>query len=55
MQRFDYIVIGGGMMGAPCARYLAESGVSVALIAPPEPPVKSDSQGPFASHCSGRG
>ena len=50
MQRFDYIVIGGGMMGAPCARYLAESGASVALIAPPEPPVKSDSKGPFASH-----
>ncbi|CTQ49820.1 FAD-dependent oxidoreductase [Jannaschia donghaensis] len=50
MDRFDFIVIGGGMMGAPCARHLAEAGHRVALLAPPEPPVKSRSQGPFGSH-----
>ncbi|SDZ19402.1 sarcosine oxidase [Jannaschia faecimaris] len=38
------------MMGAPCARYLAEAGARVALIAPPEPELKSASQGPFGSH-----
>jgi sarcosine oxidase len=50
MKRFDHIVIGGGMMGAPCARHLAEAGARVALIAVPEPVVKSTHQGPFGSH-----
>lgn len=50
MKRFDHIVIGGGMMGAPCARHLAEAGARVALIAVPEPAVKSIHQGPFGSH-----
>ncbi|UWQ21367.1 FAD-binding oxidoreductase [Jannaschia sp. W003] len=48
MERFDFIVIGGGMMGAPCARYLAEAGHSVALVAAPEP--APGGAGPFASH-----
>lgn len=47
---FDFIVIGGGMMGGPCARYLAEAGHSVALIAADEPRDRTASQGPFASH-----
>ena len=50
MDRFDFIVIGGGMMGAPCARYLAEAGHSVALVAAPEPAEKATSSGPFGSH-----
>ncbi len=50
MQRFDFIVIGGGIMGAPCARYLAEAGHRVALVAAPEPTDKARSAGPFASH-----
>lgn len=47
-MRFDFIVIGGGMMGAPCARYLAEAGHSVALVAAPEP--APGAKGPWASH-----
>lgn len=47
---FDFIVIGGGMMGAPCARHLAEAGHRVALIAAPEPVDKTASDGPFGSH-----
>ncbi|MGB3408766.1 MAG: FAD-dependent oxidoreductase, partial [Jannaschia sp.] len=50
MDRFDVIVIGGGMMGAPCARHLAEAGHSVALIAAPEPSDRTTSGGPFGSH-----
>ena len=38
------------MMGAPCARYLAEAGAAVALVAAPEPLVKARAQGPFGSH-----
>ncbi|KIT16447.1 NAD(P)/FAD-dependent oxidoreductase [Jannaschia aquimarina] len=48
MERFDFIVVGGGMMGAPCARYLARGGHSVALVAAPEPASVAD--GPFGSH-----
>ncbi|TFL18812.1 FAD-dependent oxidoreductase [Jannaschia formosa] len=45
---FDFIVIGGGMMGGPCARYLAEAGHSVALVAAPEP--APGATGPWGSH-----
>ncbi|MEM8823036.1 MAG: FAD-dependent oxidoreductase [Pseudomonadota bacterium] len=50
MRTFDFIVIGGGMMGAPCARYLAEAGHSVALVAAPEAADPAHHDGPFASH-----
>ncbi|WP_308915756.1 FAD-binding oxidoreductase [Jannaschia sp. LMIT008] len=43
----DFVVIGAGMMGAPCARHLAEAGHSVALIAAPE---TRQGPGPRASH-----
>jgi sarcosine oxidase len=49
-DRVDFIVIGGGMMGAPCARHLAEAGHSVALVAAPEPTEPRASAGPFGSH-----
>ena len=48
METFDVVVVGGGMMGAPCARHLAESGHSVALVAPPEPSLGGN--GPRSSH-----
>jgi sarcosine oxidase len=47
-DRVDFAVLGGGMMGAPCARYLAEAGHSVALVAAPEP--APGAPGPFGSH-----
>lgn len=50
MITFDVVVIGGGMMGAPCARHLAEAGHSVALVAAPEPGDRRMAEGPFASH-----
>ena len=50
MDRPDFIVVGGGMMGAPCARHLAEAGHSVALVAAPEPADRTRAAGPFASH-----
>ena len=50
MSSFDVVVIGGGMMGAPCARHLAEAGHSVALVAAPEPSDRRAAAGPFASH-----
>ncbi|WP_298429860.1 FAD-binding oxidoreductase [uncultured Jannaschia sp.] len=50
MDSYDFIVIGGGMMGAPCARYLAETGRSVALVAAPEPEDVQSWTGPFGSH-----
>lgn len=38
------------MMGAPCARHVAEAGHKVALVAAPEPPDRRQAVGPFASH-----
>ena len=48
METYDFAVIGGGMMGAPCARHLAEAGHSVALVAAPEP--EAGEAGPWGSH-----
>ena len=36
MSIVDFCVVGGGMMGSACARWLAEGGASVALVQPPE-------------------
>ncbi|MBM2577379.1 FAD-dependent oxidoreductase [Jannaschia sp. Os4] len=36
MDRFEFCVVGGGMMGSACARWLAEGGSSVVLVQPPE-------------------
>ena len=52
METYDFAVIGGGMMGGPCARHLAEAGHRVALIAAPEPAPAGDgdTDGPWGSH-----
>lgn len=47
---FDVVVIGGGIMGASAARYIAEAGVSVAVVAPREPSIDDAEPGPFGAH-----
>jgi sarcosine oxidase len=49
-QRFRYIVIGRGMMGAAAARHLSQWTDGVALIGPDEPRDPARHQGVFASH-----
>lgn len=49
-DRYDVAVIGGGMIGAPAARHLAEAGHRVVVIAAPEPANLTATEGPFASH-----
>jgi sarcosine oxidase len=46
----DFCVIGRGLMGTACARYLGEAGYSVVLVGPEEPAEPSGFDGPFASH-----
>ncbi|MEM7284803.1 MAG: FAD-binding oxidoreductase [Actinomycetota bacterium] len=46
----DVVVIGRGIIGAPAARHLAESGHRVVLIGPDEPTDRRASAGPFCSH-----
>ena len=46
----EVAVVGRGLVGSAAARHLAESGVSVVLIGPGEPPDRRRSRGPFASH-----
>jgi sarcosine oxidase len=50
VQRFKYIVIGRGMMGAAAARHLSQWTDGVALIGPDEPADPLRHQGVFASH-----
>ena len=47
---FDVAVIGGGIMGAPAARLLAEAGMRVAVVASPEPDDPAVHDGPFGAH-----
>ncbi len=49
-EKFRYIVIGGGMMGAAAARHLSKQTDGVLLIGPGEPPDYQAHQGVFASH-----
>ncbi|HEV7321684.1 MAG TPA: FAD-binding oxidoreductase [Ensifer sp.] len=49
-ERFDFIVVGKGMMGAAAARHLALSGASVALVGPDEPKDWANHSGVFSSH-----
>ncbi len=47
---FDVVVVGGGMIGASASRHLAESGLEVAVVAPPEPADPAGHNGPFGAH-----
>ncbi len=49
-DRFRYIVVGRGMMGAAAARYLSQWTDGVALIGPDEPKNAARHEGVFASH-----
>ncbi|HIG25225.1 MAG TPA: FAD-dependent oxidoreductase [Acidimicrobiia bacterium] len=46
---FDVVVVGGGIIGASATRHLAQSGASVAVIAPPEPATPETHTGPFGA------
>jgi glycine/D-amino acid oxidase-like deaminating enzyme len=48
--RFDFIIVGKGMMGAAAARHLAKSGARIALIGPDEPEDWASHNGVFSSH-----
>ncbi|WP_147125183.1 NAD(P)/FAD-dependent oxidoreductase [Shimia ponticola] len=50
METYDFVVLGRGLMGSACARWVAESGATVALIGPDEPADRASHAGPFASH-----
>lgn len=50
VERFKFLVVGRGMMGAAAARYLALQGDGVAVIGPDEPKDWANHQGVFASH-----
>ncbi|MFY0659048.1 MAG: FAD-dependent oxidoreductase [Shimia sp.] len=47
---FDVVVVGAGLWGSACARYLAEMGAKVALVGPAEPDHAASHDGVFASH-----
>lgn len=47
---FDVVVIGGGLIGASATRHLCKAGLSVAVIAPPEPDSPISHRGPFGAY-----
>ena len=47
---FDVVVIGGGLIGASATRHLCKAGLSVAVIAPPEPDRPISHRGPFGAY-----
>jgi sarcosine oxidase len=49
-RRYEYIVVGKGLMGAAAARHLAAYSPGVALIGPDEPPDRAAHTGVFGSH-----
>ncbi|MCB8945749.1 MAG: FAD-binding oxidoreductase [Ardenticatenaceae bacterium] len=50
MKKYDYIVVGNGLMGSAAGRYLSEMGGSVAIIGPGEPEDHATHEGVFSSH-----
>lgn len=49
-DRFDYLVVGKGLMGAAATRYLSQVSPRVGVIGPDEPADLATHQGVFASH-----
>jgi sarcosine oxidase len=49
-KRFDFAVVGRGLMGSAAARHLSDQGLRVAIIGPDEPADRQVHNGPFASH-----
>lgn len=49
-SKADFAVIGRGLMGTACARYLTQTGASVVLIGPDEPLDRATHDAPFGSH-----
>lgn len=49
-ETFDHLVIGGGPMGASAARYLAQAGARVMLLAPRDPATAEPGTGLPSSH-----
>jgi len=49
-RRYEYLVVGKGLMGAAAARHLSAHSPSIALIGPDEPPDRATHGGVFGSH-----
>ena len=50
MKKFDFAVIGAGLIGSAAAKYLSHTVGKVCLIGPPEPKNWATHPGVFASH-----
>lgn len=49
-RRYEYIVVGKGLMGAAAARHLSAHSPNIALVGPDEPADRPSHGGVFGSH-----